>query len=527
MIIKNPYNFIAKHYRLINALMLIPMIYLLLKFRDISSFFVDFVKNGYKTYETNFADEYVTMLSFRVTALMIIYNGIMYFVFTSKKKNGLVYGIGFIYYIVLVILALLFHSSMNGISGLDATFANFVRDMSRLSYLPLYFFILFTITKALGFNIKTLQFDKNSELRVNEEDEEIEIRIGSEEHYAKKSLVHLLRELKYYVLENKFVFTVIGGILGIGALIGLYVNFRITNKSINYNQEVSTSTFDMALKESYITNVDYRGNDIQGGKYYLVVKIALRNKSVDTRVDKAVFRITYGKKTFMPVYDKSSRFLDIGKPYEGQILKYGSEDDYAFAYELEEKDVKTSYKLQILNTLKYKDGELLKTYKTFSVRPKNITKPIKLGEVKMGTEVNLKDTTLGNATMKIKDIDIVEKYDYLSKECNKDDECVEVKNTVVPRPGYALMVIEDSIKLDEKSSYYKNSYQDFYGDFVSTKLKPKAIYGLDEIITPMRNVTPKSMTDKKVYEVGVDALISDEITMNVRIRNVYFSIKLR
>ena len=529
MIIKNPYNFIAKHYRLINILMLVPMIYLLLKFRDIAGFFSDFVKNGYKTFETNMADEYVTSLTFGATLFMLLYNGVMYFVFTTKKKNGLVYAIGAIYHIVLLVLALLFYNSMNSITRLDATFANFVRDMGKLSTIPMYPLILFTIAKALGFNIKTLQFDKNAELKVNEEDEEIEIRIGSEDNYAKKNLVHMLRELKYYVLENKFVFTILGGIAVVGALIGLYINVRITNRTYNFNQEVSTKTFEMALKESYITNVDYRGAVITPNKYYLVVKIALHNKSADTTIDRAVFRITFGGKTIMPVYDRSARFIDVGKPYEGQIIKYDSQDDYVFAYELTEKEIKSSYKLQILDSLKLKDNELLKTYKTFSVKPINIIKKKNLGEVKMGTEVKLKETTLGNSTMRIKDIDIVDSYKYSSKVCNRDGECEDTINTIVASPGKALMIIEDEIKLDEKSSYYKNSRKDFYGDFVTTKIKPKLSGAIEreDVVTLMRNVTPKALTDVKVYEVSVDALKSSRITMIVNIRNTQFTIKIR
>ncbi len=39
MIIRNPYGFIAKHYKIINILLIIPIIYLTLKFGDVATFF--------------------------------------------------------------------------------------------------------------------------------------------------------------------------------------------------------------------------------------------------------------------------------------------------------------------------------------------------------------------------------------------------------------------------------------------------------------------------------------------------------
>ncbi len=527
MIIKNPINFLAKHYRIITLIMLLPMVYLSFKYRDIAVFFRAFVRDGYKTIETNFADTYVTSLMFGALALMVLFNALMYIMLTTKKKGGLFYGISAIIYIVEIILALLFHGSMSGIKGLDATFANFVRDMANIAVLPNYALIIINLAIGLGFNIKTLRFEKRSLISLDDE-EEIEIKINSEGNTAKKSLVHLIRELKYYVLENKFVFSVIGVVAGAAILIGLFINFRVNNRVYTYNQEVSSKTFNIALKESYITNVDYRGNVIAEDTYFLAVKIGLYNKSMDTTIDTSVFRISVGNTTILPTYDRASRFLDIGKPYEGQVIRYKEEDDYVFVYKLTKKQIKGTYKLKILNNLKAENGKLKSSYKVINVKPKNVTKEIDLGKTKVGKEIKLSDTTLGNTTFNIKNYKILDSYQYDTKTCDEYG-CKYYTQSVVPSVGKVLMVIDDEIKYDEKSSYYKNSYKDFYGDFVSLRIKPQKIGDKERqiFISPMKNVTPQEVTDVKVYEVANDALNAERIDMQLHIRNNIITINLK
>ena len=47
MIIKKPYAFMLKHFRLIHLLLLIPMIFLVTQTRGIISFFGEYVANNY------------------------------------------------------------------------------------------------------------------------------------------------------------------------------------------------------------------------------------------------------------------------------------------------------------------------------------------------------------------------------------------------------------------------------------------------------------------------------------------------
>ena len=528
MIIKNPYNVLAKHYKLINALILIPMIYLLLKYRDIAVFFRSFVASNYKNVESDVLTSYITPLCVFTTIFMTVYNLFMYIAFVAKKKNGLFYLISGIVYAVLIVMMMLFRNSLSGIDTIEATFANFVRDMANLSVIPQYFLVLITVVNASGFNIRTLRFDRKSGLEVNEDEEEIEIKLGNDTNSTKRNMVHFIRELKYYVLENKFVFTILGIVFAAIVLTALYFNIKVKNRVYNFNQEVTADTFNIALKESYICNVDYKGKVIAQDTYFLVVKMGLKNKGPATSIDTSVFRIIIGDTTLFPTYERSFRFVDIGRPYDGEVIQKDEEMDYVFVYELDQSQVKGTYQLKILNTLKAQDGKLESTYKVFNVKPKNLTKKINLGETKPGKEIKLKDTTLGNATMEIESIDIKAYYEYTYEKCIKDS-CTTLKNNIIPSPGTVLMIIKDDIDYDKKSSYYKNTNHKFYEDFVTIIYKPEPIQGIErqEMTSTLKDVTPSELKGVKVFEVSNELLSAEKIKMYVRIRNWYFTIKIK
>ncbi len=536
MIIRNPYGFVARHFKIINILLMIPMLYLAFKLSDTSNFFNSYISSGYSTPETNFADTYINGLMYFITFILLISNIIIYVILTSKKKNGIIYLINILYCIILFVAMTLFHSAMSSIetSDLDATFANFVRDCSLISYFPMYILMILHATKAVGFNFRTMSFDNNSDLKIKEEDEEdIEIKVGSGNNSLKKNLVHLIRELKYYVLENKFVFMCIGAVLLIFISYNLYMDFQVYNKSISIRQAFNLDDFTLSLKESYITDVDYRGNTIEEDKYYLAIRIGIQNNSLeDSSISDSNFRIYIGNEVLYPSYDKSSRFLDIGEVYQGETIRSTEAHDYVFVYELTKKQLKSSYQMRILNGLTEKNGSLIKKYRKITVRPQNITKTENLGTLKPNQEVSLKKTTIGDTKYMLKNIELVTSYPYQYEVCKTSDNCNKVNDTIVAKAGKALLVIEDDITLDETTPYFKYVSKDFYVDFTYLAYKYAISSGNDAgndkyKTINLTNITPSTLKGKKVYEVPSSILSANKINLVIRIRNKYITTEIK
>lgn len=306
------------------------------------------------------------------------------------------------------------------------------------------------------------------------------------------------------------------------------MDFQVYNKTINIKQAFNLNDFTLALKESYISDVDYRGEKITEGKYYLAIKVGIQNNNTqeDFTINNSVFRIYIGNDVIYPSYDKSLRFLDIGEAYQGELIRAGTAHDYVFVYELDKNQLKSSYQLRILNGLSEKNGTLLKNYKKITVRPQNVTKTESLGELKPNQEVSLKKTTLGNSKYLLKDIKLVTSYPYSYEVCDKNG-CNKVNDTIVARGGKALLVIEDNISLDESTAYYAYKSKDFYVDFTYLNYEFKVDggkdYGDKVRNVSLKNITPQNMETHRVYEVPSTILSADKINLVIRIRNKYIT----
>lgn len=531
MIIKKPYGFLIKHFKLLHLLLLVPMVYVMLKFGDISTFYKDFVRAEFRTYETNVAGTYITAMTFASLLLLVLSNAIIMVLLKLKKKNVTFYLINVVYYIILIVMAALNYGIMADIdigTTMKASAINVLRDIAGMIVLPSYPLILFQIITGIGFNIKTFRFDKKIDINIDEEDEEeVEIKLG-EGYTLKRNIVHTLRELKYYVLENKFIFMCIGGVLIIGTIIGLYINTQIYNKKYKIYQSFALDTFTMTLKESYLTDIDYKGEKIAKGTYYLAVKISIYNKSSEAAtIDKANFRIFLDDKVLYPNYERSSRFIDIGKNYQGNSIFGGTADDYVLVYELDSSMLRNQYQMKILSDLKHEPNKLVPSYKIINIKPTNILKEEQVGEGKIGTEFKMNETLLGKTTYKLENVTFDRKYQYSYKQCSSPRNCKTLTNTIIPKtPNKVLMIIDDDITWDETASYFKNSRLDLYGDFGSIIYDYTYNGKESEFKSNLVDITPPNIKDVKIYEVSNTVLSGKDKTLRLKIRNKYITIHL-
>lgn len=532
MIIKNPYGFISKHYRVILLILLVPLLYLVLKYSDIAKFFREYISSNYKTVETDIADSYVSGLCIFTLVIMTIIHLVIGIIIKSKKKNALIHFINAGYYVILFALSMLFHASMSTIEtgSISSTFIRFVRDMANLSFIPGIILLLYQSAKGIGFNLKSFRFERETGLELGEDDEDddaIEIKIDNNKPSTTSGIVHLLRELKYYVLENKLIFRIVGIIAVIAIVITIYINFQVYNKNVSVNQAFVLDNFTMSLKESYLTDIDYRGNVIEEGKYFLAVKIGIYNKSkIDSTIDNTNFRIFIGDEVIYPSYDRSSRFLDIGSSYQGQTIYAGQSDDYVLVYELTADQLQTQYQLKILSGIEDGETSIKTKYKIINIRPTNLLDQESLGIASIGSELDLSKTTLGETKYTLESVTIDTNYPYSYEQCNINKVCSTISDTVVPSNGKLLLIIKDNLIWDETTSYYKNGSTDFYVDFVTIEYDYKISSGERHTSTTLTNVSSSSIEGVKLYEVPSNIRNGYNKKMVIRIRNQVITIDL-
>ena len=476
-------------------------------------------------------------------------------------------------------MALLLYNLLTDVElgKISTTIIGIYRDI--LMFIPIigYFLIVVTLFNGIGFNIKTLKFDQSLDLQLTDEDtEEFEISSRADQADFKKVGIHIIRELKYYVIENKFIVGCIAALALLVITSNIYINIGFYNKKYTTNENLALNNMIFSVKDSYITNVDQGGNLIANKKYYLVVKLGIDNISDEPNEIKLKdFRIDVNKRHIYPAFDQGNKFLDIAKNYDGKTIppkiidaldnpKYICEkgyveikgmctnkkekvepeiehryycpegyelksetcelpienSNYVIAYEISKDEIKDSYVMKILNKTIDDIGELNPSYKMIKFKPKNLLNKVDLGTIELGTEMNLHETLLGETKVTVNKIDLLSSYYYEYDFCTSKKECETRKDVITAKVGKLLVVLDDEITYDETSPFYKYTNHEFYKYFGKITYK----YKENEYSDLMKDVTPKKLKNKRVYEISAIAKFAENKKLVITIRNQYYSI---
>ena len=87
MILRKPYAFLIKHFKLIHLLLCIPFVYLIIRFGAMSSFLSNYVRANYYTSEVNIAGTYINYFMYGAILLVILLALAIYFLMRKKEKD--------------------------------------------------------------------------------------------------------------------------------------------------------------------------------------------------------------------------------------------------------------------------------------------------------------------------------------------------------------------------------------------------------------------------------------------------------
>ncbi len=529
MILKKPYAFIIKHFRIIHLLLLIPIIFIMNRTRMISTFLSSYVKNNYTFYGSaavsNLASEYISIWMYLVIILILAILIILVIVLQKKDKPVKFYHFTIIYYIILIILLTGSFSIFTLIErdALDEILARLFKDISWVVYASEFIIVFMMLIRASGFNIRKFNFQKDLlGLEVSSEDsEEFEFLVGTDSYKYKRSIRRGIRELKYYILENKFILTVIVvvGLLILG--ISLYRGKEASGSTFKEGMSIPFGYVNFTVKDSYISTIDMSGNEINKDKAYVILQIELKNRyREDKEFNYSNMQLVVNNKYFSPNLYYGNFFLDYGVPYNGTLIKGNTEYTYVLVYEIPKNFINN--KLQINSSTNY-GNNIVDLSPTIVNESKNIY------SINKGTKINLSATSLKNTTLAILDYSFMNRFLYKYKSCITSSECYE-KDDVISLDlakdyNKILMIIDYALTLDTESSYMNGNktYQSFFNDFMSLKY---TINGEEKTIKPSI-VNPSSYADKLILKVPKELSNADNFTMVIGIGKFSYNITLK
>ena len=262
MILRKPYAFFIKYFKLINIVLASFSLYILYRTYNIINFFNVYVKhNNSGNFYQGFYHNYLPL--FVYIAILLIITGILIIcsLFIYKKKPVKAYVSSLVYYIGLLIFFNVIKNLMITLETdvITAEASRIYRDLSLISIIPQVFFILLFILRGFGVNLGKYNFEADlKELEVSEQDnEEIEINLKKSGDNLKRTLRRFVREFGYYVKENKFIFIIICCLIVLGIGLGIYKSLPdVIDKEYKQGEGFIIDNLFYRIEDSIITNLN-------------------------------------------------------------------------------------------------------------------------------------------------------------------------------------------------------------------------------------------------------------------------------
>ncbi len=527
MILKKPYAFLIKKFRLIHIVLTLLIGYLLFRTYNIYNFFSRYVSNTYATLSDAVPSNYITIFMFLIVIIIVVFSLAMYLLMKKKEKPKTFYillSVYYILYLVGLILYFVLFKSMDS-NALSIRNAMVLRDVTLIISLPQIAFLILSFIRGVGFDIKKFNFSKDlKELDLSEEDnEEFEFVLGVDSYKYFRYLRRRIREFKYYVLENKFMFTILASLTAIIFVIMIILNFTVYNRTYNKNQKFTANNLSLQVNNSYLTNIDYRGQEIEDGKYFLVVNITFSNSSGSSTVlELTNYELLTNDGKVYPTLTRNSYFVDFGAGYSKEKIENDSSSTYILVYELSKKQVAKKYTLRVIDEVEYKAGTVNSKVKNVSIKPSTYYDIEDVGTYDVGNPITFYDSILENSSLLVNSYEFKNKFTYKYEACIRYD-CKDMTDVVTAdaEKSKTLLVLDGNLSLDDNSTFAlnKKTSLSFFDAFVQIRY--------DDKISAVTNATPQALTDQYILQVDSQASKASKIDLVITIRNKRYILNLK
>ena len=416
MILKKPYAFLIKHFKLINLIISGLSIYMALVLNDMIRYFNNYISQGWYTYQQSASSHTVSIYTFIVLGLLVLISITVYALMRFKDKPRLFYMIVITVTIIMLFMIPNANGTLNvmALKALDSRSVRFTRDLLFIGSLCEYIIILITIFRGLGFDIKKFDFKSIKEdFNIEDKDqEEFELTIGIDTNEINRQLRRSKRKLRYFILENKtkiflitiFLLTVISGTI--------LLNNNVFNRTYKLNNVLSFKGFNITINNIYLSNKDYQNNIInQDNKSYIVLDVTFNNTMNKTRTfDANDLVLSINDNRYSPIISNKNNFLDIGPMYQNEKLNNNQNYNYIVVYKIDNYN-KNKLKLELGDKyykLNYIDLDHQKQMVT---------------NINLNDKLLLADTVMKKGDITIKGYEIADSFIYDYEVCS-DYDCI-------------------------------------------------------------------------------------------------------
>ena len=534
MILRKPYAFLIKHFRIIHLLLTILLSFIAYNTNRLYVFFRDYIKAS--NHLRIFVEPKITSVPWYIYILIILSVVIISSIFilmNRKKKPTKYYLISIVFYLLLIIVLIFSDSQIFSLiqDRADIKIINIAKDILRIFTYAEFIFVFIALFRTLGFNIKKFDFKNDlKEMDILEEDrEEFEFSINLDSNDINTKFRRAFRILKYVINENKILVLVLTIGLVSYIIIKLFLSIFVYNRLYRQNEKYTVGDFQMKVTNSYKTTKSYDLKDITSNKYiFFIVSTEVKNVSNQTKTLKIEnIRLKVDDYQSYETNKKYySNFLDIGEGYYKQEIKPNEVKNYIFVFAVDKQYSDTSKTFEVLKNLTMEDGEIKYNYVKVKIKPKNYDKIEENGNYSLKDKMVIQNNFIGKISMTVESIDFVDNYDYSYKEMVNEKEYT-FTNSI--QQSYDDYYGKKLLKLKMNLEFENIINESMLNDFISNFAHIRYLKNGKEYDNPFKIKQKQTTSDDEykyieVYEGMVDA---ENIWLDIIIRNEKYTYKIK
>ena len=530
MILRKPYAFFIRYFKLFHAIMAVLVAFLLYRTFTIYNFFRAYVID-YSSALNELSPRFLlNMYSFVMVLGVIILTIILLSVMIYKKKPKKLYVYNLIVYILVIVLFGITSPVLRDISAsiLDLRFSSALRDFFMIAmFIQVVSLVLF-IVRATGFDIKQFDFGTDlQQLDINEQDsEEIEVALEFDKNKVNRQIRYNLRQLKYVYGENKFLINTVTVIALVILAFTIYFNVGIYTASYKQGNSFSASGVVMSVRDTYLTDEGPIGNNITDNMV-VVVRIDVKKEYGNNKVlNTGLATLRIGDESYGQNVNYAKELYDLGTAYTNQELT-DEFKSYILTFAIPKEDADKDMVLKFNDDVSYVKGELGAKNIMVTLNPVLLEETSEKQSAKIGENLLFDDSVLVDAGLKIDNYEINDKFRLNYKYCYATDKCLDSYEYVTPTAtgNYikTLMKLKADFTIDKNiNSNQITSFNDFLNTFASINYRINNTWFSKNIST--QSILPKVSTDRSNYyiEVPNDVKQASEINLTFNVRgNTY------
>ncbi|MBR4262199.1 MAG: hypothetical protein IKQ35_02410 [Bacilli bacterium] len=523
MVLRKPYAFLIRHFKAIHIILVILMGFLVYKMYNMSSFLGPYLEAGEYGVVSGVAGKYVGFFGLLIPIIIIFLLGSIAYLLKRKEKPIKYYLITMLIYFIELITMIVGFTIFTSIEQgtVNSTLASIFNDLVKaLAVLPLPF-MLISLVRGVGFNVKQFNFKKDLiELHIEEGDsEEFELEMEFDNENLKARINRRIRFIRYVYLENKKVF--FGVFIFVILVIAILVIKYLTSIEHIYTtkEHYKSSGIDFVVNNSYITNRDCSGREIKAGKYYVIINMTGNNKTKNDQkllMDYMYLKVD-GHKQYNPTDSYIDEFSDFGNRMTSDTYipaKTTMTFNLVFEIDSKYKDIKKVRFDHIKSFKQNLDGSY--KYAKVNLWPKRFKEEQTINTVKLEKKLDFKGSLVEGTSLVINSAEVGTNFNYKYTKTIGGKEKEFTKNifpTEISR--YRKAIIKLDAKLTKNDNLNSKIYDSFYEKFALIEYEDNGImrYGKSYIIDLTKD-------DGYTYlEVNYEALNSNKVNLVFTIRD--------